>query len=73
MNRPGSYKFTRNVTVLEAIAMAGGPTAYAHRRTRKLIRRGKIFTIDAKRVADGEEPDRFVEPGDIVNVPRGTL
>ncbi len=72
--RPGGFTFTRNVTVLQAVSMAGGPTEFAHKWKRKLIRRqGEIFEIDIKKVRKGEQQDRFIKPGDIVEVPRGLL
>ncbi len=73
VNRPGPYQFTRNITVLMAISMAGGPTEFAHPRIRKLVRKGDIQVIDARKVRDRQEVDPVVEPGDIIEVPRGIL
>ena len=73
VNRPGPYQFTRNLTVLQAISTAGGPTEFAHPRIRKLVRKGDVRMVDAKKVRDREEDDPVVEPGDIIEVPRGWL
>lgn len=73
VNRPGPYQFSRNLTVLQAISMAGGPSEFAHPRIRKLVRKGEVREIDARKVRDREETDQVVEPGDIIEVPRGWL
>lgn len=73
VRNPGSFRFTRNLTVLQAVSMAGGPTEFAHPRVRKLNRHGQTFVIDVERVREGTEQDRIVEPGDIIDIPRGWL
>ena len=73
VNKPGTFQFTRNLTVSAAIAMAGGVNEYADRRVRKLRRKGQEYIIDAVRVQENKEQDRIVEPGDIIEVPRGWL
>jgi polysaccharide export outer membrane protein len=71
---PGRYTLRSRVTVLDALAMAGGFTEYASRgRILVLRRRGETtyqvpFAYD--RVANGSEKGNFdLEAGDIVVVP----
>ena len=69
VRRPGTFRFTRNITVLQAIAMAGGRNEYAHKHTIKIRRGDRTMIIDADAMRSGKEPDRLVEPGDTIEIP----
>src|SRR3989344_1073457 len=40
VQRPGNYNATRNIDVMQALSMAGGPTPYASLNKIKILRRG---------------------------------
>ena len=73
VRRPGKYTFTRKVTLLQTISEAGGFTPFANRKKIKVMKdQTKEFAIyDAKAIADGGEMDPLIEPGDVIDVPRG--
>lgn len=64
VKQPGSYPYVNGLTVVQAVAIAGGYT-YRARQSRVSIQRAQA--------GDGEQepaaPDTVVLPGDIVNVP----
>lgn len=71
---PGPYPYEENMTLIAAIAKAGGPTAQAA-ANRTLISRtqaGKQVRLTAKAsdMGQGEAPDMPVLPGDIIFVPQ---
>jgi len=72
--RPGGYQFTRNLTLLEAIVIAGGPTAVARLDEVKVIMRGdhysSVATVDLKRYSNTGTPAPFLlNPGDTIYIP----
>ena len=73
VNRPGLYLFTRNLTAVQAVSLAGGRTEFAHQRIIKVYRGANEYTVDEDRVRNKTEADRLIEPGDIVEVPRGWI
>ena len=73
VNRPGVYSLTgRKVTLKQAIAAAGNLDALAIPRRCELIRRfGNTETtaqVDLQRIFEGEQPDIYLKPNDLVNV-----
>lgn len=69
---PSAIGYINQVTLLEAIAMAGGTTFNASSRV--LVVRGSLsepytFYIDFNRISKGCERDFLLKPGDIVYVP----
>ncbi len=74
-NRPGHYPLTTNVTVLQALAMAGGLTPFAKRGDIKVMRREgdktHIFDFDYDDVSQGENLDQNIvlQRGDVIVVP----
>ena len=75
VQRPGSYDIPdqQKVTVLEAIAIAGGYTRIANpgqvTLMRKVDGRPKIFDLNARKMARGDEQSAFeVFPGDVITV-----
>lgn len=64
VKQPGSYAFVNGMTVVQAVAIAGGYT-YRARQNRVSIQRAN----DPDRQQQLARPDTVVLPGDIVNVP----
>jgi len=61
---PGSFPYINGMTVLSAVAVAGGYTYRAHKRKIKIVRAGADEeTIRAK-------PDTPILPGDVIEVPQ---
>ncbi|MCU1314418.1 MAG: hypothetical protein JWM54_2175 [Acidobacteriaceae bacterium] len=73
--RPGGYQVEHNnrLTLLEAVALAGGPTRVANLGNARLIRRSATgreeLKINMKRVLFGDGPDMLLTDGDILYVP----
>lgn len=74
VNGPGRFKLTENVTVLQALAMAGGLNAFAKDDEIKIFRKqGKqtqIFQFDYDAVSKGEalEQNITLKRGDVIVV-----
>jgi len=73
VEKPGSYKITPDLTVLGAVAAAGGPLFPADTSAVKVIRpeRGnsKIALLaDLNKIKRGEQPDIPVRAGDVIEV-----
>jgi len=71
---PGAFPVRGRVSVIQALALAGGPTEYANPRAVVVIRpavSGKEhrFKVDAKEVLAGNARALSLEPGDTVYVP----
>jgi len=75
VNRPGEYKATHYMDVLQALSLAGGLTPYAESDDIIIIRRrnGKkeVFEFDYDEVISGEklEMNIILEAGDTIAVP----
>lgn len=75
VNRPGEFIATRNIDVMQALSMAGGPTPYASLNKIKILRRvnGELKSIPFKysRVEKGEDLEQNIvlQGGDVVVVP----
>ncbi len=74
VSRPGVYSLTgRKITVLQAVAAAGGLTAVAVPWRTELVRRvaedtEEIVYVDLAKIARGEAPDFYLHPEDVVRV-----
>ena len=72
--RPGVYSLTgRKITLLQAVAAAGGLTAVAVPWRTEVVRRiseteEEIIYVDISLVARGEVPDFYVQPEDLIRV-----
>ena len=64
VNSPGSYSYVSGMTVLEAVAIAGGFT-YRAKESEMTITRG---SDDSRREAEAV-PETLVLPGDVIKVP----
>lgn len=74
VNKPGSYELKSGITVMDAIALAGGFTAKTNAKDIKLIRvkggRKETINIDANEIVgkENKEKDIPLEPGDLIIV-----
>lgn len=75
VNSPGRLLLGVDVTVLQALATAGGPNVFAKERDIKVFRQGKeettIFPFDYDEVVDGKrlEQNIHLKRGDVIVVP----
>lgn len=69
VRQPGRFPLHRDVTLPQAIALAGGYTEYAQPRRIRIHRGTESFVVDSRRIERGEVPPS-IEPGDIIVVPR---
>ena len=73
VEKPGSYKITRELTVLGAVAAAGGPSFAANPGSVRVIRTGKqservFFDADLEKIKVGEMRDVSLQDGDVIEV-----
>jgi protein involved in polysaccharide export with SLBB domain len=73
VNKPGNYKITPGLTVLGALAAAGGPLFAANKASVKVARTGRngeklMIVANISRIQADEEPDIPVREGDVVDV-----
>ena len=72
--RPGVYSLTgRKITLLQAVAAAGGLTAVAVPWRTEVIRRNSeteedIIYVDLSKIARGDAPDFYLQPEDLIRV-----
>jgi polysaccharide export outer membrane protein len=71
---PGAYPVRGRVSVVQALALAGGPTEFANQRAVVVIRaaedgRERRYKVDAREVLAGNAQPIVLEPGDTVFVP----
>ncbi len=77
VEKPGAFPYSDGMTVVEAIALAGGEEGGGVLRRTKVARRidGQEvkFTVDVTRITNGDAPDVELMPSDIVFVPSSLL
>ena len=64
VNHPGSYPYVNGMTVLNAVALAGGYT-YRARESKVVV----VRTAETERTRQPAGPDTIVLPGDVIEVP----
>ncbi len=75
VSKPGVYLINQDVSVIQALAMAGGPTPFADLKDIKILRREggveRAISFNYKEVKRGErlEQNITLRPGDTVLVP----
>jgi len=76
VNRPGEFRATGQMDVMQALSMGGGMTAFAQTGDIRILRRGidgRLIAIrfDYKDIEKGKrlEQNILLEPGDVVVVP----
>ena len=76
VSKPGSYRLTPRMTVLDALAQAGGPTEDAQLRSIGLYRAGlnKIELIKFSELIDPKRAVNYsLEDGDVIFLPRSSI
>jgi polysaccharide export outer membrane protein len=79
VNRPGKIPMDRRMTVVDAIAEAGGPDPYRAKLSKVSVLRiegdtQRTYWLNLNRVMDGEDKNPFyLEPFDVVRVPTKTF
>lgn len=72
VQRPGSFRITPGMTLLQALSMSGGFTSIAHKQRVNLtrIQDGKAETVivNVERIYEGTSPDIVLQSGDSVYV-----
>lgn len=71
---PGAFPVRDHLTVIQGLAMAGGPTEFADQRSVVVIRRAtdgtaRRYKVDCRDVLAGHARAITLEPGDTVYVP----
>ncbi|OVE73968.1 hypothetical protein BVX94_02100, partial [bacterium B17] len=66
----GRFPLTADLTLLRAIATAGGTTPYAHPKNVTIIRGSEVLTFDRRRIREGRAIDPVIKPDDIIIVPK---
>src|SRR5687767_5160360 len=69
VNHPGSFPLKGQVSVLQALAMAGGFGDFAKTKGITIRRGTQIVKFDYKAAVKGEGKPMFVQPGDTIIVP----
>ncbi len=67
---PQRYPIIAGMTILQAIAAAGGYTEFADRRRVMLTRAGVVRTINMRDIERDPRLDITIESGDVIRVPR---
>src|SRR6266498_5590770 len=73
VEKPGAYKISAGLTILGAVAAAGGPRFPADRGSVELIRTNKqgqktSFVVNLDSIKSGEQPDLPLREGDVIDV-----
>jgi len=73
VNKPGTFKFEDNMSVTQAVSMAGGFTKMAAKDDTNITRieEGveKKYPVPVESIAQGQAKNFYLQPGDIVYVP----
>jgi polysaccharide biosynthesis/export protein len=77
VEQPGSYNISPGLTVLGAVAAAGGPLFAADTSAVQVMRTGKhgeksVYAADLEQIKRGEQPDIPMYEGDVIDVPSST-
>lgn len=70
VNRPQEYPLNRRITLLQAIAAAGGYTDFADKKDVIITRSGENIRVNAKDIERNPELDVPLEAGDRIKVDR---
>lgn len=75
INRPSAYVLETGMTLVKAIAIAGGLTPYASRKEIQILRSGaggaqERITLNLKAIEDGKREDLALRSEDVIIVPR---
>lgn len=70
VKRPGPVKYSRDMTVYQALQSGGGATEFGSMYRVSLIRRGKVTVLD---LTDNKNKNLLVEPNDTIEVPQKNI
>ncbi len=74
VRKPGNYELLGNLSIVEAISMAGGFSPVANEEKVKILRRDemgeKTIVVDVEDIIEGRSQDTYVEAGDVISVPK---
>lgn len=74
VRQPGALAFVEGMSVVEAVARAGGFTDLARKNavtvTRDIAGKKATYTVPVESIGKGKAKNFFVRPGDVVFVPR---
>ncbi len=70
VRQPGRFPLVGSVTLLQAIAAAGGYSEFANRRNVEILRGEKRIPVNMQAIERSPDQDRPVEPGDVIIVNR---
>jgi protein involved in polysaccharide export with SLBB domain len=77
VKEPGNYPFSEQLTLVQAITVAGGMSPLAQSRKVKLIRQTdkgrQTFEVNVNDIIDSRTADLPLAPGDIVFVPESPI
>mgnify|MGYP002725676444 CR=1 FL=1 len=77
VKKPGPYPYSDGMTIVEAIALAGGVASDGALNRTRLTRKvggGEVNqTVQVSRIANGDEPNVLLQPSDIVFVPQAAI
>ncbi|MDF7808521.1 SLBB domain-containing protein [Pontiellaceae bacterium B12219] len=68
VNAPGQFQLMSGTTLLQAIAGARGPTAFANLKKVTIARHGKVYTYDIKKLERDPSLDVKINAGDVIKV-----
>ncbi len=68
VNQPGQFPLSSGTTLLQAVAGARGPTAFANMKKVTISRQGKIYTYNLKNLERDPSKDVKIYAGDVIKV-----
>ncbi len=72
MRSPGTFTFSDNMSIVEAVSRAGGFTALAKKNSVRVIRNNaegdKVSYVAVEDIGHGKSPNFFLRPGDVIYV-----
>jgi polysaccharide biosynthesis/export protein len=73
VSRPGTFNYMNNMSIIEAITLAGGFTPIASKNKITVTRadqgKSQRFTVPVEEIGEGKASNYLLRPGDIVFVP----
>jgi len=78
VQRPGTFLFEDNMSVIQAITLAGGLAQYANPNKTSVLRlddagQEQKYVVPVDDITQGRSSNFYLQPGDIVFVPEGLL
>ena len=77
MNKPGTFAYEPNMSIVQIITLAGGFTKTAYKNktnvTRLIAGQEKKIQVPVEAIGEGSQRNFVLKPGDIVFVPESPL